>query len=66
MSAPTLAGFARNELKYQLRREVSKEIRNHCPKGDPMAAGITVMLGSVLAMAVLNQMLFGNTEDRSR
>jgi len=65
MGGPTLQNYAKQELKYQLRREISKEIRNHCPKSDPMVTGITVMMGTFLAMAVFSAILNGR-EDRSR
>jgi hypothetical protein len=66
MNGPTVTGYAQRELKYQIRREISKEIRKSCPKGDPMATCITVMLGTVLAMAALDAILNRNTEIRGR
>jgi len=49
-------------LKYQARKEDSKEIRKNCPEGDPMVTGVTVMLGTIIAMAVFNAMLNGGAK----
>jgi hypothetical protein len=64
MSRPNLDRYAERELKYQFRREISKRLRKNCPQSDPMVSGVTVMLGSIIAMAVFSA-LFGN-DDRGR
>jgi len=66
MNSPNIARYAQQELKYQIRREIASGIRKSCPKGDPMVACITVMLGTVIAMAALDRILNGNTEGRTR
>jgi hypothetical protein len=66
MSGPTFHDLAERELKYQARREISKEIRNHCPKGDPMVTGAIVMLGTVLAMAVFSAIISDCGRGRTR
>ncbi len=66
MTGPNLQSYAERELKYQVRREISKEIRKNCPKGDPMVTGVTVMLGAFLAMAALNAIFNGSAQDRTR
>jgi hypothetical protein len=58
--------YAAHELKYQMRKQVSQEIRNHCSDSDPMVTGITVMLGTVLAMAVFCAMLGTGSRGRGR
>jgi hypothetical protein len=60
MSGDTLQSYAERELNYQVRKEISKQIRNSCPEGDPMVTGATVMLGSILAMAAFSAMLSKN------
>jgi hypothetical protein len=66
MTGFSLKNYAERELKYQARREISNEIRKNCPKGDPMVTGITVMLGTVLALAALNAIFNGSARDRTR
>lgn len=56
---------ARRELKYQVRKELSKEIRKNAPEGDPMVSGVTVMLGTAIAMAVFSAM-FAQSQGRMR
>ena len=58
--------FAERELKYQARKKISNEIRKNCPEGDPMVTGITVMLGTIIAMAVFSAMLSGGGRGRPR
>jgi hypothetical protein len=58
--------FAERELKYHARKEIAKGIREHCPDGDPMTTNITVMLGTIIAMAVFSAMLYGKTKGRGR
>jgi len=64
MITPTFASYAERELKYQVRKEVSKKIRDNCPDSDPMVTGITVMLGTVLAMAVFTAIIAGQGKSR--
>jgi hypothetical protein len=68
MSGPTLEDYAERDLKYQFRRGISQQIRKHCvePDSDPMASGVTVFLGTVLAMAVFSTMLASSGRGRSR
>ena len=66
MTGLPIKNYAERELKYQVRREISNEIRKNCPRGDPMVTAVTVMLGTVLAMAALNAILNGSTQDRTR
>ena len=66
MSGLNFARYAQQELKYRIRREIAGGIRKSCPKGDPMVACITVMLGTVLAMAALDNILNRNAEGRTR
>lgn len=61
-----IKNYAERELKYQVRREISNELRKGCPKGDPMVTAVTVMLGTVLAMAALNAILNGSDQGRNR
>ena len=64
MSCPSLKSHVERELKYQARREISYQIRRNVPKGDPMVTGITVMLGTVLAIAALNAILYCSVQGR--
>jgi hypothetical protein len=66
MSQSPLETFATHELKYQARKQISQEIRDRCPKGDPMVTNVTVMLGTILAMAVFSAMLKGSSGGRTR
>ncbi len=66
MIVPTLQSYAERELNYQVRKEISKEIRNNAPEGDPMVTAVTVMLGTVLAMAVFSAMLSRSGQGRMR
>jgi hypothetical protein len=66
ISNPSLARYAQRELQYQLRGEIARGIRKSCPKGDPMVTCITVMLGTVLAMAALDAILNRNADGRTR
>jgi hypothetical protein len=61
-----LASHAERELKYQVRKQVSQEIRKNCPDGEPMVSEITVMLGTVIAMAAFCSMLGRNGSSRYR
>ena len=61
-----LESYATSELKYRLRKEVSKKISDNCPEADPMVKGITVMLGCALAMAVFGTMIGGRSNRRAR
>ncbi len=60
------ARLAERELNCQVRKAVSKHIRDNCPEGDPLATGITVMLGTILAMAVFTAMLGRTGGGRTR
>lgn len=62
----SVKNYVERELTNQFRYEVSKGIRKSCPKGDPMATCITVMLGSVLTMAALDAILNRNAGGRTR
>jgi hypothetical protein len=68
MTDNILDHYAAHELKYQLRKQVSQEIRKRCSDSDsdPMVTGITVMLGTVLAMAVFSTMLGSSSRGRGR
>ena len=66
MTDSGLMFFAERELKYQARKNISNEIRKNCPEGDPMATGVTVMLGTIIAMAVFSAMLSGGGRGRGR
>jgi len=66
MTSLPIKNYAERELKYQVRREISSEIRKNCPRGDPMVTAVTVMLGTVLAMAALNAILNGSDQGRNR
>lgn len=66
MTDSALMYFAERELKYQARKKISSEIRENCPEGDPMVNGITVMLGTIIAMAVFSAMLSGGGKGRSK
>jgi hypothetical protein len=68
MDTQTLTRYAEHELKYQVRKEISKGIRKNCtePNSDPMVAGVTVVLGTILAMAVFNAILAGKSAGRLR
>jgi len=66
MIVPSFASYAERELKYQARKVISKKIRDNCPDSDPMVTGITVMLGTVLAMAAFSAILTGRGKGRSR
>jgi hypothetical protein len=58
--------FAEREMNYHVRKTVAKHIRDNCPEGDPMVTGITVMIGSILAMAVFSTMLGRTSRGRTR
>ena len=66
MSRSTLEDYAERELKYQARKEISSRIRKNCTDSDPMVSGITVMIGTVLAMAVFSAMFNGAGRGRTR
>jgi hypothetical protein len=57
MIRQNLERYAKNELKYQVKRGVSSQIRKQCPKGDPMVTGITVVMGTFLLMTIFNSIL---------
>lgn len=61
MTGLSLENHLTNELKYQFRKRVAEECRKQCPDDDPMITGITVMIGSVLAMAVFSTMPKGGS-----
>ncbi len=56
----------KHELQYQVRRRVGQEIRQRCPDDQPMITGVTVMLGTVLAMAVFCAIIGRRSGGRSR
>jgi hypothetical protein len=66
MSRSILEDYAERELKYQARKEISSRIRKNCSDGDPMVSGITVMIGTILAMAVFSAVIGGGGRGRSR
>lgn len=66
MNDNMLLSHVERELKYQLRKHVGQEIRKHCTDNDPMVSNVTVMLGTVLAMAVFYAILRRNTPSRGR
>jgi hypothetical protein len=66
MSDSSLLDYAARELKYQARKEVAKGIRKNCPDSDPMTTNITVMLGTIMAMAAFSAILYGGTKGRGR
>jgi hypothetical protein len=66
MSESSLLDYAQRELNYQARKTIAKEIRKNCSEGDPMTTNITVMLGTIMAMAVFTAMLYGGTRGRGR
>jgi hypothetical protein len=57
MTGPGIRSFAERELKYQVRREIARGIRDNCPRGDPIVTAVCVMLGSILAMAAFSAIL---------
>jgi hypothetical protein len=59
MSDSSLIYLAEHELKYQARKAISKKIRENSSESEPMTTGITVMLGTFLAMAVFNAIITG-------
>lgn len=61
-----LQSYAERELMYQVRKGVSTEIRRNAPEGEPMVTGITVMLGTILAMAAFSAMLGRSSRGRAR
>ncbi len=66
MSSPNFARYLKQEMKYRIRGEVASEIRKSCHKGDPMVTCITVMLGTIIAIAALDKILNRNDEGRTR
>jgi hypothetical protein len=60
MTQSMLDHCLQHELQHQFRKRVTQEIRDHCPDDDPMVSGVTVMLGSVLAMAVFYSLMSGS------
>jgi hypothetical protein len=66
MDSPHIARYAQRELKYQIRGEIARGIRKSCPKGEPMVTGLTVMLGTILAITALDAILNRNSEGRTR
>jgi hypothetical protein len=52
-----LATYAERELKYHLRKNVAKQIRDNTADNSPMVSEITVMLGTVIALAVFSAMI---------
>ena len=66
MSEFNLLDYAQREMKYQARKTIAQEIRKNCPEGDPMTTNITVMLGTIMAMAVFSGILYGGRKGRGR
>ena len=66
MRGSALEDYLQRELHCQVRRKVSGEIRKRCPEGEPMVSDITVMLGTVLAMAMFTALLKGHGTGRRR
>jgi hypothetical protein len=66
MSDSRLLDYAQRELNYHARREIGKGIRSHCPKSDPMTTNVTVMLGTIMAMAAFSAIFYGETKGRGR
>ena len=66
MTDNSLESHIERELKYQARKRIAGECRKNCPEGDPMVTGITVMVGTVLAMAVFSAIFEGKTRGRTR
>lgn len=66
MTTGLLKGYAEHELRYQARKEISKQIRDHCEEKDSFTTGVTVMIGTILAMAVFSSMLNGGSRGRAR
>ena len=66
MSDSSLLDDGERALKFQARDEVAKGIRKNCPDSDPMTTNITVMLGTIMAMAVFSAILYGGTKGRGR
>jgi hypothetical protein len=66
MNESSLSDYAQREMKYQARREFAKEIRKRCPESDPMITNVTVMLGTIMAMAVFSAILYGGSKGRGR
>jgi hypothetical protein len=66
MSESSLLNYAQRELNYQARKEIAKSIRNNCPDSDPMTTNITVMLGTIMAMAIFSTILYGGSKGRGR
>ncbi len=66
MTGFSLERYAENELKYRVRKQIARECRDRCPDGDPMVTEVTVMLGTILAMAAFSVMLNRNGRGRTR
>ena len=61
-----LQSYAERELMYQVRRGVSKGIRDNAPEGEPMVTGVTVALGTILIMAAFSAMFARSHQGRTR
>ncbi len=59
MSQSLFEHYAEHELKYHARKHIAQEIKNRLPDGDPMVTGITVMIGSIIAMAAFSALMRG-------
>ncbi len=66
MTGPSIETCLERELKYQFRKRVAEECRKQCQDSDPMVTGITVMLGTVMAMVVFSAILKGGRSGRGR
>lgn len=66
MTADFLANQIEHELKYHFRKRVEAEVRKCSPDSDPMVTGITVMLGTVLALAAFRAVMKGDRSGRTR
>jgi hypothetical protein len=66
MNDSSLLDYAEREMKHHARREIAKGIRQNCPDGDPMTTNITVMLGTIMAMAVFSAIFYGGSKWRGR
>jgi hypothetical protein len=64
MSESLLHDHVERELKYQARKEFSRRLRQHARNSEPMVGEITVLLGTVIAMAIFTAMLSGRGRSR--
>lgn len=66
MMDSSLEYYAIHELKHRLRKKVTDTIRDGSPDADPMAKEVTVMLGSILALAFFGALLSDRERGRLR